>query len=76
MISLPLIPIKLKVKMINKAIEKYGKIFPCSCRDLVDYNANRKIGLVKESFTIFGEFVILWYNTCDHSTHVVREKLV
>lgn len=54
----------LKKQLINEAIENYSKIEPCP-----------KCGDWHNSFTIIGKKLFFWFNTEDHSTHVVSCEL-
>jgi hypothetical protein len=55
---------ELKKQMIAQAQSRHRCIFPCySCSSLED------------SFTVENGKVIFWYNTEDHSTHLVVANL-
>lgn len=54
----------IKQKLIERAIERHSKIFPCGNRNTLS-----------ECFTIHGETLVFWYNTEDNSTCVVYETL-
>jgi hypothetical protein len=56
---------ELERKLIQQALKKHQKIFPCS----------RKGGF-KSSFTHEKGRVLFWYNTNDQSTHVISAKAV
>lgn len=55
---------RLKQKMIQRALKKHKKIFPCS-------NKNDLL----ECFTEHRGQVLFWYNTEDLSTHVLTNRL-
>jgi hypothetical protein len=48
-----------KQRLIGIAMAKYGRILPC---------ADRKS--LESCFTMYGNQLIFWYNTPDHSTHI------
>ena len=48
--------------MILKAMEQYGKIFPV------------KRHKTYRDFTVHCKQIIFWFNTKDHSTHVIIEE--
>jgi hypothetical protein len=52
----------IKKKLINKAIQKYRKIFPCG---------NQKD--ISDCFTQIGNDILFWFNTEDESTHLLKE---
>jgi hypothetical protein len=55
---------ELKLKMIAEARKKYKSIYPCGNRsDLV------------ECFTKMGDLLAFWFNTEDHSTHLLTLPL-
>lgn len=55
----------LKQKLLDDAQLKHGiNITPCG---------NKKS--LSECFTINGEYLVFWYNTPDHGTHVQRVKI-
>lgn len=54
----------LKTRMIRKAEERHKKIYPCAHKTRFD-----------DCFTNNNDFVFFWYNTEDHSTHVITESL-
>jgi hypothetical protein len=54
----------LKQKLIDRAIEKHNRIFPCGSRKNFS-----------ECFTILEEQLLFWYNTEDHDTKVLYEPL-
>jgi len=55
---------ELKQKMILEAMEKYKTIFPCGNKtDLTD------------CFTLMGNLLVFWFNTEDHSTHLLTLPL-
>ena len=53
-----------KTRMIKKAEKRHKKIYPCA----------EKMHL-EDCFTKNKDFVFFWYNTEDHSTHVITEAL-
>ncbi|MBN1309347.1 MAG: hypothetical protein JXA18_15590 [Chitinispirillaceae bacterium] len=55
---------ELKTRMIRKAEKRHKKIFPCAQKSQFE-----------ECFTNNSDFVFFWYNTEDHSTHVITESL-
>jgi hypothetical protein len=54
----------MKTRMIRKAERMHKKIFPCA--EKADFD---------DCFTKNNDFVFFWYNTEDHSTHVITESL-
>lgn len=52
----------VKLKLIERAINEYGKIYPC--------NNN---GMLNDCFTEEKEKVLFWFNTEDNSTHLLEE---
>ena len=54
----------LKKNMIKTALERYKHIVPCATLPSLD-----------ESFTVEDEKVFFWFNTDDHSTHVVTAPI-
>jgi hypothetical protein len=55
---------ELKTDMIAKATHDYDLIFPCG----------NKLSL-EECFTTNGDQILFWFNTEDHSTHVITKTL-
>jgi hypothetical protein len=55
---------EIKQKMIEKARNRHTMIYPCS-----------SVHRLEDSFTVEGKRVIFWYNTEDHSTHLIIETL-
>jgi hypothetical protein len=55
---------ELKKKMIETARSKHPQIYPCASGETLE-----------DCFTIEDNTVIFWYNTEDHSTHLLVEKL-
>jgi hypothetical protein len=53
----------LKEKLVIEAKEKYQEIYPCS--DLEN---------LSECFTVIDDTVFFWFNTKDHSTHMLSAK--
>jgi hypothetical protein len=56
---------ELERKLIQKAIQKHKKIFPCAHK-----------GTFEASFTREPDRILFWYNTKDRSTHVVSARLI
>lgn len=54
-----------KVEAIKLAIRKHRKIFPCGGRKEIT-----------DCFTVEGNFLYFWFNTCDKSTHLIRTVLL
>ena len=50
--------------MIKKAEKLHKKIYPCALKNDLD-----------QCFTNTRDFLFFWYNTEDHSTHVITEAL-
>jgi len=55
---------ELKKRMIETARRRHNRIFPCA-----------SFLNLEDSFTVEGQKLIFWYNTEDHSTHLVVETL-
>ena len=55
----------LKRKLIQRAKKKYKKIYPCSY-----------LKKLSECFTIDDNILYFWFNSVDHSTHIVKTKIV
>lgn len=55
---------KVKEQLINKAKDRFKKIFPCPTTKTL-----------RESFTIENDNIYFWFNTEDKSTHVLAEKI-
>ena len=55
---------ELKTRMIRKAEKRHKKIFPCAEKSHFE-----------DRFTNNNDFVFFWYNTEDHSTHLITESL-
>ncbi len=51
---------EIKKELIRLAQEEYQVILPCTTRRNLD-----------DCFTIEGERVCFWFNTCDHTTHMM-----
>ena len=50
--------------LIEEARKKYNRIYPCgSSRTL------------SESFTTFDKEIVLWFNTEDGSTHMIKSEI-
>ncbi|HMB01267.1 MAG TPA: hypothetical protein VKS21_09805 [Spirochaetota bacterium] len=54
---------KEKYRMIRKAVSRWKHIYPCS--GLANF---------ENCFTTMGNKLIFWFNTDDHSTHVLIKK--
>ena len=54
----------LQSRMIKKAEKIHKKIYPCAMKTELD-----------QCFTNNKDFLFFWYNTEDHSTHVITESL-
>ncbi len=54
---------KVKRKMIREAKRLYTKIFPCGLKENLE-----------ECFTIADDTLLLWFNTKDQHTHVVKAE--
>ena len=50
--------------LIEEARKRYNRIYPCG--------ASRSLS---ESFTTFDEDIILWFNTEDGSTHMIKSEM-
>ncbi len=55
---------KQKKKIINKAIKRHNKIYPCGIYSSFD-----------ECFTRRNGTLFFWYNTEDKSTHIIYQKI-
>jgi hypothetical protein len=55
---------RIQEKLIENAIETFHEIFPCSSK-----------GSFKECFSIFDRKYLFWFNTADHSTHLMTAEL-
>ncbi len=53
-----------KMKLIQRALDKHEKIFPCG-----------DAALLEECFTVAEDRLLFWYNTEDDSTHLLEEVL-
>lgn len=54
---------KLERRMIDLATKKHDKIYPCATKQQLT-----------DCFTRHENMVFFWYNTEDHSTHVIKAK--
>jgi hypothetical protein len=54
----------LKKNLIQQAMERYEHIAPCTT-----------LPSLEDSFTIENDKLVFWFNTDDHSTHVVTAQL-
>ena len=54
---------ELKKKMIRKAVQQYHRIYPCGSKQ--DFS---------ECFTLVDNSMVFWFNTEDHSTHLMTHK--
>ena len=52
---------EVELGLLKKALEAHEKIFPCG-----------ETSLLEDCFTKTGEKLFFWFNTEDHSTHVVE----
>lgn len=55
---------KHKEKLLKKAQEVYKKVLPCGGRKSFS-----------ECFTVYENELVLWFNTKDGSTHIVRKEI-
>ncbi len=55
----------VKDKMIKRAVQEYGKIFPCG-----------ELEKLNECFTQTKEAMLFWFNTEDNSTHLLKESII
>ncbi|HLV32436.1 MAG TPA: hypothetical protein VKY57_12770 [Chitinispirillaceae bacterium] len=55
---------KVKMELLSKATSIHKKIYPCAQK--TDF---------EECFTTDNNQVYFWYNTEDHSTHVLNAKI-
>ena len=55
---------EMKTDMMQKARERYQRIFPCASR-----------GNLNECFTLEGSRLYFWFNTEDDSTHVMYAEV-
>jgi hypothetical protein len=54
----------LKMTLLQKALNKYGKIFPCGTKNTFN-----------ECYTQFEDMILFWFDTEDHSTHIETAPL-
>ncbi len=54
----------LKQKMIQRALRKHKKIFPCSNKEELS-----------DCFTEHKGQILFWYNTEDQTTHLITKKV-
>jgi len=54
----------LKTNMINEALERYRKIFPCSNKEKI-----------LDCFTVDCDQLLFWFNTEDNTTRVLSAAL-
>ena len=54
----------IQLRLIEKAIAKYKKIFPCGGN-----------GQLEDCFTVTKNKLFFWFNTEDNNTHVIEEIL-
>lgn len=54
----------LKKKLIQKALRKHKKIYPCFEKNRLD-----------SCFTLEKNELLFWFNTKDHSTHIMSAKI-
>jgi hypothetical protein len=55
---------ELKLQLIERALEEHQVIFPCTSR-----------GELEECFTETDNKLLFWFNTQDHSTHLIMHDL-
>jgi len=56
---------ELERKLMQKAIQKHKKIYPCSRKESFEH-----------CFTRETDRILFWYNTKDRSTHLISTRLV
>ncbi|MBN2038226.1 MAG: hypothetical protein JW768_15905 [Chitinispirillaceae bacterium] len=56
---------ELEQRLIQRAVQKHKKIFPCAPKNDL-----------QSCFTREKDRLLFWYNTKDRSTHVVSAKLI
>jgi len=56
---------KIEKKLMKKAKKRFKLIYPCS--------RSQKF---KDCYTRYGDTLYFWFDTADHNTHVVFEKMV
>ena len=56
---------ELEQRLIQRAIQKHKKIFPCARKNSLE-----------SCFTREKDRLLFWYNTKDRSTHVVSAKIM
>lgn len=55
---------KQKIELYRKALKKFSKIYPVGSHDTFE-----------KCFTTFRGNLYFWFDTPDHSTHLISEKL-
>ena len=55
---------EVKLKLLQSALERHEKIFPCGETQLLD-----------DCFTLSEDKLLFWFNTEDDSTHVVEHMV-
>ncbi len=55
---------EIKTDLITEAKDHYSVIFPCGNK-----------ASFEECFTRYGDQLFFWFNTEDHSTHVITKTL-
>ncbi len=53
-----------KNKLLAQALEKHEKIYPCGGKDAF-----------AECFTVYNNQLLLWFNTRDGSTHILKKEV-
>lgn len=55
----------LQKLLMERAVETYDQIYPCASKRSFE-----------ECFTTLGKKCLFWFNTADHSTHMVVAEIV
>jgi len=55
---------RIKMMLMERAKRKYKRIFPCA-----------KSRRFKDCFTRYNRTLYFWFDTEDHNTHIVSEKI-
>ncbi|MBD3320564.1 MAG: hypothetical protein GF350_05645 [Chitinivibrionales bacterium] len=55
---------KLRQRLINQAKRKYRRIYPCTPKPTL-----------AECFTFHNNKLLFWFNTEDHTTHVMTAEM-
>lgn len=53
-----------KIKLLERAVNEYDAIFPCGHHKLLN-----------DCFTNEGNKLMFWFNTEDHTTHLLVEEI-